>query len=107
MSVGSFFKGFLHVLSGASAATAPFQGFISMIPIVGGPIVTILKAMNLAEELLTNTGDGPQRKAMALEIINRVHPGLDQAKLGSRIDAIVTGIKMIEDQLADLAPPKP
>lgn len=102
MSFGSILGSIAHGLEVGIADALPFVGIAAKLPFIGAPAQTIFTVMNFVEGLLTASGSGATRKVLAIQLINAVHPGLDQAALGSVIDGIVAGVKMIEEQLGKL-----
>ncbi len=106
MSFGSILKTIAHGLQvgvGAAVAVAnPLEPFLGMIPGFGPVAVTVIGAMDALEGLITPANSGAAKKTLALQIINAVHPGLDQNQVGSVIDGVVAAVKMLETELGKL-----
>jgi hypothetical protein len=103
MSFGSILKNIAHGVSvGLGAATAianPLEPFLALIPGVGTVAATVIGAMDAVEGLITPANSGAAKKAIAVNIVNAVHPGLDQGELGSAIDGLVGAVKLVEAAL--------
>ena len=108
MSFGNVLKSIGHVLGvvvNDAAAAAPL---ISLIPGVDPAAATVIKSIFALEQLIPLPGNGPQKKANVVSIVNAVHPGLDQAKLSASIDKVVTLLNSLDAALNELgiaAPP--
>src|SRR5690348_8027480 len=50
---------------------------------------TIATRLMVAELRISGQNTGTQKKQLATAVVNAVHPGLDQAALGSSIDVLV------------------
>jgi hypothetical protein len=79
-------KGAEKVLSVAAPAASAVAGLIP-----GGSIIsTILGSVVAAEHLVTTPTSGADKKAIAVAIINAVHPGLNQTVVSDAIDGLVS-----------------
>lgn len=78
-----------HVVVAGTAAIAPFAPLIETIPGVGTIFGTVFQGIMIAEQLVSTTASGTQKKQLATAVVNSVHPGLNQDALGQSIDAIV------------------
>jgi hypothetical protein len=97
-----------NVVAVGIADVAPFAPILESIPGFGPVFQVAFQGITFAEQLLTGNGNGPAKKVLALAVVNAVHPGLDQAKLGGVIDGIVQGLNKLSAAGADpvLAPAK-
>lgn len=94
-----------HVLGVGTNAIAPFAPIISAIPGFGPIFNTALQSIVAVESIITTANSGAVKKTAAMQLINAVHPGLDQAKLGEVIDGIVAGFNLIEQAMSKLPAP--
>ncbi len=92
MSFLSVLKKIGHVVAVGAADVAPFAPLIQTIPGVGTIFGTVYQGIMIAEQLLSASNSGAQKKQLATAVVNAVHPGLDQAALGSAIDGLVAAL---------------
>jgi len=72
------------------------------------PVANRVLSAIMATEALTEgaTAGGPAKQAAALNLVNAVHPGLDQTRLTATIDASVAALNALTAALAKApAPP--
>ena len=108
-SVGGFFIKAEHYVVVGMQDAAPYvadaQKYtteIGTIPVVGGPIVTILNAIAAAEKLIPAAGAGATKKMVVTAIVNSAYPGIDAATLSRAIDEIVSAFTALDAATAPI-----
>jgi hypothetical protein len=87
-------------ITDAANLAAPIMPLVSLIPGVGTIAATVFGGITAVEQLISPAGSGAAKKATVLQIVNAVHPGLNQTVLGDSIDAIVSALNALETALA-------
>lgn len=102
MSFLSVIKSIGHVFQVGIDDVSPFLPIVSVIPGVGPIVATVFKSIIAVEQIITPANSGATKKAAAIQIINAVHPGLNQAELGTAIDGIVAALNLVEQAIGKL-----
>ena len=86
----------------AAAVGSAALPVLSLIPGVGTVAGTVFGAITAVESLITPSGSGAAKKATVTQIVNAVHPGINQTTLSDAIDGIVAGLNLLEDAVGKL-----
>lgn len=109
MSFKSVLSKIGHVVMIGERTVAPLAPAIEAVPVVGTVFGIAFNAIALAEQLFSSANSGAKKKDLVVTVVNAVHPGLDQDKLGADIDALVAILNLMNknSQSPTMATPLP
>src|SRR5271154_6327990 len=87
MSFLSVLKKIGHGIEVGLQVASPFIGIASSFVPGGSLAFTVLNSISGVEQVLIGPGNGAQKQAAAIALINQAHPGLNQAQLTSAVNA--------------------
>lgn len=90
-----------HIVQVVSADAAPVLNLVAGAT-GNDTLSTIATGIMVAEQLLSGSNTGPQKKQLATAVVNSIHPGLDQAALGQSIDTLVSLLNQFTKAAAEV-----
>ena len=94
-----------HVIATGVTDVAPFTPVLSVIPVAGPIITTVIGAISAVEGLVPQSGAGAAKKQAVTTVVNAAAPGIDPAALSTAIDQIVAAFNALAAATSALQKP--